>query len=401
MCLGTMSVLAKQRPRDSNGVFLPGAKAYDGLLAYASVASWIGGYTAPNTRRNYLIGLNKICARLNLNPDQLVELARENGDKFPRDIKGHVKALLGEYVQEGKLGEAKKLYAAFRSFLAAHEVAVTFARQERIRYHRKKAASERILTKQEVYGLVDAVDKVKGWRNPLKKLRARALILCAYQSGVRPSCLVRWNYGLIKQDLLANRVPVPLKITSTTDSKLAGYDLPYYFTFLGKEGAAALREYIEARINRGATIDDSSPIFVTHSSNSRDKPLTYGDYLNILKRVVEAAGLPVKEVWPHLLRKSFRKVLNKADIDDDTREALMGHRIPGSRENYFDRHDIDDVAARYAQCVFAKETTEPQDFDRVAQENEELRSRVQEVEHVLDKILKGELVIQRGNKKET
>jgi hypothetical protein len=32
----------------------------------------------------------------------------------------------------------------------------------------------------------------------------------------------------------------------------------------------------------------------------------------------------------------------------------MGHRIPGSRENYFDRHDLEEVTARYKQRNFTR-----------------------------------------------
>jgi len=41
-------------------------------------------------------------------------------------------------------------------------------------------------------------------------------------------------------------------------------------------------------------------------------------------------------------------VLNAtSDLDEDTKEALMGHSLPGSRGNYFDLHDIDEIAGKY------------------------------------------------------
>lgn len=352
----SLSEFAKGRGRDGHGAFVSTKRTYDWLLEFESVKTWINNYTAPNTRRNYLTGLSIACRRLNLNPDEILALARGNGDKFPRDLKTQFKNILNEYTQGGKLGEAKKLYAALRSFLLSSEVTVTFTKQERVHYKRKKAAHEKILIRDEIYRLVDAVGKVKGWGDPLKKLRAKALILCAFQSGVRPGCLVRWHYGLVKPYLFPKiRTPVPLKITSTLDTKLLLYDLEYYMTFLAEEAAQALKEYLEARMNRGETLTDSSPIFVTYANNSRGEPLDYTSYFRILKRTLEAAGLEPEHVWPHLLRKSFKKVLNKADMDDDTREALMGHRIPGSRENYFDRHDLGDVTARYAKANFSRE----------------------------------------------
>jgi integrase len=352
----SLSSFAKRRPRGVGGIFLTTGKLSDWLLEFESVRSWIDGYTAPMTRRNYLNGLNTICRKLNLNPDQLLELGRGNGDKVPRELKLQIKDVLNDYVQNGKLGEAKKINAAIRSFLEAHELAINFTHQERIRYRRKKVADEKIPSIQEVYSMADAADKVKGWRNPLKKLRAKALILCAFQSGVRPSCLIKWNYGLVKESLFPTlKAPVPLRITAKLDSKLLGYDLPYYYTFLGQEAASALKEYLEARMNRGAKFDDDSPVFATYGNNSQDTQVSYGDYFSVVKRVAKTAGISPNHLWPHLLRKSFKKVLNRSSVDDDTREALMGHRIPGSRENYFDRHDLGEVANRYGQCNFTKE----------------------------------------------
>lgn len=370
----SLSEFAKSRTRDGHGAFTASDRVYDWLLEFESVKTWINNYTAPNTRRNYLAGLSIACKRLNLNPDEILALARGNGDKFPRDLKTQFKNILNEYTQGGKLGEAKKLYAALRSFLLSNEITVTFTQQEKVKYKRKKAAHEKILIREEIYRLVDAVDKVKGWHDPLKKLRAKALILCAFQSGVRPGCLVRWHYGLVKPYLFPEiKAPVPLKITSTLDTKLLLYDMEYYMTFLAEEAAQALKEYLEARMNRGETLTESSPIFVTYANNSRGEPLDYTGYFRILKRTLKTAGLEPEHVWPHLMRKSFKKVLNKTDMDDDTREALMGHRIPGSRENYFDRHDLADVTARYSKANFSKE-------EATAENTQELQERISQLE---------------------
>jgi len=382
-----ISTYAKQRPRSSSGSFVATKKVYDWLLDFESVRSWIDSYPAEMTRRNYLTGLNIVCQRLKLDPDQILRLGIDNGDKVPRDLKTRIKGLLNEYVQSEKLGEARKIVASLRSFLASHEVAIVFTRQERIRYRRKKVVGEKVPTKQDVYVLVDAVENVKGWRDPLKKLRAKALILCAFQSGVRPSCLVRWRFCDVKDSLFPQiKAPVPLKITPQLDSKLEGHDLPYYYTFLSIEAAQALKDYLEARMNRGARLADESPVFVTHGNNSRDSRLSYGNYFAILKRVASVAGLQPSQIWPHLLRKTFKKVLNKAEIDDDTREALMGHRIPGSRENYFDRHDLADVAARYSQCDFSNTTKQLEE-----QEDKmlEMDQRIAELEGMLQDLIQG------------
>jgi len=96
------------------------------------------------------------------------------------------------------------------------------------------------------------------------------------------------------------------------------------------------------------------------SSNLHGNSLRTGEPVRILWMVKAAArniGLDPKTVWTHTLRKSFRKVLNATpELDEDTREAIMGHTLLGSRGNYFDLHDIDQIAGKYMKADFSPET---------------------------------------------
>jgi len=383
--MATISDYARARPRNENGSFRTGGgRVYDWLLEFPSVKSWIDAYTAPTSRRNYLLGLNVVCRQLNLNPDQILELARRNGDKVPHDLKSRFLGLTNSYVQGGKLGEARKVQVALRSFLQAHEISFVLTRQQQVRYRRKKVATEQIPKPEQVYAMADSADRMKGWADPLKRARAKAMILCHFQSGVRPSCLCRWTFGMVKDYLYPEvKSPIPLKITSTLDTKLLGYDLDYYYTFIGAEAANALRSYLDLRINRGAKLGDHSALFVTHSSNLRDTPLTYGDYFRIVHKLAKEAGIQI--IWPHLIRKSFRKILNRSELDDDSREALMGHRIPGSRENYFDRHDLAEVTAKYQKCDFSRAAANT--VDEMRKRYEELEDKMRELKSDFDQKL--------------
>ena len=62
-----------------------------------------------------------------------------------------------------------------------------------------------------------------------------------------------------------------------------------------------------------------------------------------------------KSMWVHSFRKAFRKVVSQADIDDDSKEEMMGHSLKGSREAYFDRTDVDLLQAAYEKCRFERE----------------------------------------------
>jgi hypothetical protein len=189
-------------------------------------------------------------------------------------------------------------------------------------------------------------------------LRNHAIILCLFQSGVRPGCLCRWTYRLIREYLYPEvKVPVKLVITSETDTKLQSYGLDYYITFLQRDAAVALRSYLDNRIGQGWRFKDDDPVFVTESTASRGEPLKTANIWEVIKQVAPAAGIDSRGMWSRLLRKTFRKVLNDSKIDEDTKEAIMGHKLPGSRGNYFDSHDHDEIAGKYMRCQFGRSTS--------------------------------------------
>jgi len=75
-----------------------------------------------------------------------------------------------------------------------------------------------------------------------------------------------------------------------------------------------------------------------------------------MKLCIKKAGMDPKTMWVHSFRKAFRKIVRKADIDDDDKEQLMGHAIKGSRQAYYDRNDIDQIRKCYEKCSFGRET---------------------------------------------
>jgi hypothetical protein len=81
-----------------------------------------------------------------------------------------------------------------------------------------------------------------------------------------------------------------------------------------------------------------------------------------VKRTAKIAGLNPEGIWTHCLRKAFRKVLNNSDLDEDTREAVMGHKLPGSRGSYFDAHDVDEIEKKYLKCNFSRSEPLPENL---------------------------------------
>jgi integrase len=304
------------------------------------------------------------------NPADLLRLSDEEAKKL-------VKRVAQAYLQQGKHSWARIVTNTMRGFYEAHDRELKFKRAERIRSPpRKKISHEHIPTKAEAFTMADVAGS----------LRNRAMILSLLQSGVRVGCLVRWTYGLVAGQLYPDvKVPVEIRVTPAMDTKLNLYGLPYYVTYLHEEAAHGLKDYIEDRKRRGWKPQARDPIFVTESSASRDQPMDTTGVWEVVKNSARAAGLDPTMVWTHTLRKSFRKVLNaesSRDLDDDTREALMGHKLPGSRGSYFDYHDTDEVREKYVKIDWSRNGNgNSGKLKQLEASNTTLTERLDQIEH--------------------
>jgi integrase len=341
------------RTRQEHGWFASKAHSYAELLKHPLVASWIQRYHEGESQESYARALKRILDGAGVTIDAFLALS-------PDDAKKIVFSIADAEKKRGRHAQARKTVIAAKGFFEANKKTFDLDRLEKKRYYsipRKKVIDEIIPNKDQVYRMADASLSLKAG------LRNKAMILCLLQSGVRPGCLCRWTYRLIREQLYPEvKVPVKLVITSETDSKLQSYGLDYYITFLQRDAAEALKSYLDYRIHQGWTPKDNDPVFVTESTASRGEPLSTGNIWEVVKQVAPAAGIDSHGMWSRLLRKAFRKVLNQSDIDEDTKEAIMGHKLPGSRGNYFDGHDHDEIAGKYMRCQFDR--TAPADMQR-------------------------------------
>jgi len=349
-----------------NGLFASGPKCYDGLLNDPLVSDWIGVYRSESTRDDYLRSLNIVSVRSGLSPHQLLDLR-------PDEARKTVMSIVQQFLKEDKLVSACKIQGALKSFYEYHDRAIKFRRVDRIKKIRKKVAYEVIPSKNQIYRMADVFKK-----QGILRLRSKAIILCLFQSGVRVNCLLNWRVGMVRGQLYPEiKIPVRLKITNQVDTKLSGYGLSHYYTFLQVEAAQALRDYLDYRISQEGELRDDDYIFKPIPCRVRKERMSRIRVLGLVKNLAKRIGLDPRCVWTHTLRKSFRKILNASPIDEDTKEALMGHRLPGSRENYFDSHDLDEIARKYVTADFSanKKTEDLQkDLEASKAEIERLRA---------------------------
>lgn len=85
--------------------------------------------------------------------------------------------------------------------------------------------------------------------------------------------------------------------------------------------------------------------------------------------------------------------MRQTNIDDDDKEQLMGHVIPGSREAYYDKKDIKLIMEAYQKCNFSRELLESemsklrQQLEDSRLENRLLKNRQRNMEDDLDRII--------------
>jgi len=208
-----------------------------------------------------------------------------------------------------------------------------------IKVKHTKQAREHIPNKAEMYQIIDMASS----------LRDKTLLILLFQSGVRVNVIEHLTYGDVADQLNENLIT--LKITGDLDHKLRGRDIPFYYTFLNGEGAETLMRYCKLRHKNSKP---ETPLFSTKGK----KPITQRWVWEIVKMCSERAGFKSGTISTHTIRKAFRKIVRRADLDDDDKEMMMGHVIQGSREAYYDNKDVDLIREAYQKCNFTREIPE-------------------------------------------
>jgi integrase len=369
--------------KDQYGRWINGTKKYEWLLDYECIIDWIEGYDSERTQQNHLYVMDRFLKEIEMNPDEFLELGKNDyieSRKNPErewDVKRLIRRVRRRYKKEGKLASGKRLNITMKSFFEEHRILLKFTRKERIKIKRKRVKFEYIPSKAEIYAMADST----------RCLRDRAIILLAFHSGIRRNAIVKLTYGMIKDYIEQEeiKVPVYLRITSDIDTKISSSDLGYYYTFLQHEAIEAIKLYVEQRKEeRGWKPKDDDLLFVSERiiNGERKQFLAEIAINRFLKKCAKRVGIDPKGIWIHCIRKAFRKILYQTEpMDNDMAEALMGHIIEGSKENYFDRHDLKWIASVYMEAPFGREAT-----GKIRKLDESLREKDERIKN-LEKII--------------
>jgi len=201
------------------------------------------------------------------------------------------------------------------------------------------------------------------WRiiHKTKHLRDEAILTLAFESGLRANAVMHLTYGHYKRfEWFYNKTIAVFRVAAkqgtdfTHDNKLRGKGINWYYACLHKEATKVLKQYV-AQYHENST--DETPLFYYVRPIDKTKGLHSQTIAAIVKDCVKRAGLDTKKISLHGLRRGFRSVVrNTPTITDvEFKEAIMGHKLKGAQENYFDKNPKE-FAREYLKCDFSPPT---------------------------------------------
>jgi hypothetical protein len=215
--------------------------------------------------------------------------------------------------------------------------------------------------------------------------RNKAIVLFGFMTGMRRNAVQSALCGMVK-GYSEEDCPIPIQVHSedflpllghnnkvwATDDKLKSNNYDFIFTFLDKEGFLAIQDYLEWRKRIYGSIEDDEPLFAKLGSYAyKQLGLSGVELWRIFKQGLRTTSINPTSCSFHSLRRAFKKVCIKGGVDYEAREAMMGHKVPGSAKSYWDNHDLEMVRKEYLKCDWS--STGTHQVSRIQKELEEMK----------------------------
>ena len=322
----------------------------DNLLRYLARKSG-----SESSKRIYCWQLYHFCLFTGMGPDELATLKRDRAENLAQKF--------ADRIGEGSPRYANMSVASLRAFYLSngYKHGKTVELESFHVRRRFRVVPEYIPTKGEVYRMADSASS----------LRDRAIILTMFSSGLRNSTLRALLYQDVSTELvkgIANvRLPVYLEMKKNfPDACKGGIE---YDSFACDEATQAIKLYLKERERKYGKTQPNDPLFAsdynqTPKGERNSRFLSDRELQIVIKAAAKKADLAEwGAVHPHCLRKSFETVLHTqlidgTNMDVKVQEVLMGHILPGSQDNYFDRSKIEWLRIQYSKLKFGRAAIE-------------------------------------------
>jgi len=236
-----------------------------------------------------------------------------------------------------------------------------------------------------------------------KTLRDETLLTFAFESGMRRNAIANLTYGHYKHfiwfkikdgivepanesdgEITIFKVNPTSSLEYTHDKKLRKKGT-FYFGHIHKEATALLKRYI-VECHKDST--DETPLWVVLKGRFKGNKLSDKEIYHVLKDcVARTKELPVDQITFHSLRRAFRHtVRNTSTItDNEFKEAIMGHRVRGQQEAYFDKEPVE-FAKQYALIDFSPSTLlKDLEIEKKERENARLKEQLAQMQDAIKK----------------
>ena len=276
-----------------------------------------------------------------MNPDQL--LAQRQDDILSRDIKTQRRieskflSFIAKKKEKGYAAATLQIiFASIRSFFEIHYCPLRMRRND---YPRGDSNGVRRATKEIIL-------KVLYDRRTRNKATERAMFLFLKDSGLRISDARRLNCGFFIEALEKNPHTKLIQMSIITQkTKLLAK------TFIGEEAIEAIKDYIQERKEGSRhvppeTITKESPLFRTWTSGEV-KRIPRGSFSGLIREAFIRNG--EKRMSAHSLRKKLQTDLEKAGINSNWIDQILGHKLIKSRDAYSQPTD-EELREAYAQA---------------------------------------------------
>ena len=275
------------------------------------------------TKQKYQDYFKKFLDFIGKNPDELVVQRQQdllNPDrKIQRRIESQLLAFIAKKKKDGYAVATQQIYfASIRSFFEIHYFPLIMRRGD---YPKGDSNGVKRATKKPILKVLN--NKTRN------SITIKPLILFLKDTGLRVSDAIRLKYGDIASQFERGYKIIQINIITQKTKLLAK-------TFMGEESIKALKEYFEAR-KKGSrnvapeTMTRNSPLF-KRWARGEVKPIQR----HSLSSLIREAFVNVNEerITAHSLRKKLQTDLEKAGINSNWIDQILGHKLINSRDAY-------------------------------------------------------------------
>ncbi|KXB01216.1 hypothetical protein AKJ41_02380 [candidate division MSBL1 archaeon SCGC-AAA259O05] len=293
--------------------------------SFEEFRQWVSGKSR-QTRSHYKSSLRKFCEFHGMSPRELVAEAREGpdeGSEAPwleeRAADRRLKEWHEHLVEEGDVSRnsAATYWRHIKSFYKEFGVEIS---ADTPKGGRENSRPE-----------LDAED-VKRMADAAPSLRDRAMIWVGFQAGMNPAEVCRLDVGDVERQLEGGGCPICIEKTRKKTYR-------DHETWIHREAAEALRNYLAERERKEGELDPGDPLFVKHSVRKGDRRLTEDIVRKVMREVRDRVGEDIEKVRDRLdqqtnplafkfLRRAFGIACDNADVPSKYKDYWLGHAPP-------------------------------------------------------------------------